>query len=86
MKYKKDDLVRAKDLPKGTVITFSGDGYEDQRYEILRHDWFRYTDISTGNVREGTGVICFYSDNVIIDYPHGYQSPLWKVLNGEEVE
>lgn len=70
-----------KDMPVGTIYEFKED----------RHKWKKISDTHELNLQEDktdevSGTFVYQSSKWKIILPHGYQSPLWKVLNGESIE
>ena len=76
-KYKVGDPIR--DLPVGTKFYDDILGY----VEILNNKMFKATELEYNHYIMG---IKLDKDNIAtLKIPYGYQSPLWKVLNGEKL-
>ena len=83
----KNNLVFIKNLPVGSIIKSPS---KSNIYEI-RNDglWILQSSTMTETPRFLGPIDDMQSVNqeyFKIIYPHGYNSPLWKVLNGEDYE
>lgn len=86
--YKLKKLIEFWKLPVGTVVEYIGAGGKTWQYHILSGNRYMLTRTDTeyfqifDNLEDFT-IVENVGVKVII--PYGYQSPLWKVLNGEEL-
>lgn len=78
---------RFLDLPVGAVIVTKNDA----RFEIIFKDGQKhcmYVDINGDRIASPITNDEFWTvrEDERVEIPYGYESPLWKVLNGEDIE
>lgn len=85
-----DYFILLEDLPDGTILRSE----KTDSHITTMYGKKRYQEVGRGklpkknhwdDIDDLRGEDRFVHSSEEIIYPYGYQSPLWKVLNGEEV-
>lgn len=79
-------LIEFWKLPVGTVVKArSTSDTRTWEYKIISDHRFTYThnESKYTKIFDVDGMTLTMDERITVIYPHGYQTPLWRVLNGE---